>query len=157
MRNLRQALGSVNGPRRSPTVTGDRPRSPTVARGSEFEVQIRQVKTDICANAALNAALAVTSTDAATVFAEQESPDGFYDFDCPPLTSLSGHLWGTEVYTDDSHICEAAVHAGATVMAVGGPVRFEKLPGQESYMGSVRNGVSSWDWGVWGQSFSFVP
>jgi hypothetical protein len=95
--------------------------------------------------------------DAATVVAEQVPVEGVYTWACPPLSVSTGHLWGTDVYTDDSYICEAAVHAGVTVQGVGGPVRFQSLPGQDTYTGSLRHGITSWDWGAWGASFSFVP
>ena len=63
-------------------------------------------------------------------------------------------VWGTDVYTDDSSICTAGVHAGAITVAGGGSVTIEIRPGQSSYAGSARNGVTSANWGSWGGSFS---
>ena len=95
--------------------------------------------------------------EAATVFAEQDPPDGIYTWTCPIVPYVAGRLWGTDVYTDDSYICDAAVHAGVMNTDTGGTVRFQKLPGQDSYQGSTRHGVTSWDWGAWDNSFSLVP
>jgi hypothetical protein len=64
-------------------------------------------------------------------------------------------LWGTDVYTDDSSICTAAVHAGV-IPASGGDVTFVIEPGQEEYPASEQNGVTSSQWGSWERSFSFA-
>lgn len=68
----------------------------------------------------------------------------------------AGSVWGTEVYTDDSSICTAAVHAGLITLDDGGEVTFRLVPGQESYTGSTANGIESRDYGSWGTSFEFV-
>jgi hypothetical protein len=65
-------------------------------------------------------------------------------------------IWGTDVYTDDSDIGTAAVHAGLITFAAGGTVTIEIADGQSSYTGSTRNGVTSGDWGEWYGSFIFV-
>jgi chitinase len=64
-------------------------------------------------------------------------------------------VWGTDIYTDDSSICTAAVHKGLITFAAGGNVTIEILGGQGSYTGSVQNGVTSNSWGSWGRSFQF--
>lgn len=73
---------------------------------------------------------------------------------CPPGGS-PGAVWGTGVYTDDSSICTAAVHAGRIQQATGGTVTVFVHPGRMSYQGSVANGVTSLDFGQYGGSFSF--
>lgn len=75
----------------------------------------------------------------------------FY-FVCPPNGSAA-LLWGTDRYTFDSSICTAAVHAGVISLGQGGAVAVEMLPGQESYLGSEHNGVTSEGWGAWEGSF----
>ena len=65
-------------------------------------------------------------------------------------------VWGTDVYTDDSSICTAAVHAGLIDVGESGEVTFEVLGGQESYDGSTSHGVTSLDYGEWETSFAFV-
>lgn len=75
-----------------------------------------------------------------------------------------GGIWGTHLYTIDSTICLAAVHAGAlqpipqagggTVYA--GTVELRGAPGCPSYPASTANGVTSWSYsGMWQASFYF--
>lgn len=64
------------------------------------------------------------------------------------------NVWGTEIYTDDSSVCLAAVHAGVITLSDGGPILVTMRPGQDSYTGSTANGVATSDYGSWGGSFS---
>ena len=66
-------------------------------------------------------------------------------------------VWGGEdgVYTDDSSICTAAVHAGLITLERGGTVTVTKTEGLSSYPGSSQNGVSTSRWGSWPESFVF--
>ena len=64
-------------------------------------------------------------------------------------------MWGTDIYTDDSAICPAAVHAGKLGTYGGGTATVEVLDGQQSYVGSTRNGVTSLDFGAWPGSIRF--
>ncbi|MEZ5669399.1 MAG: LCCL domain-containing protein [Alphaproteobacteria bacterium] len=72
---------------------------------------------------------------------------------CAP-DALVGGVWGTDVYTDDSTICAAALHAGF-VGPDGGVVTAVPAPGQASYRGSDRNGIASQDYGSWDGSYVF--
>jgi hypothetical protein len=72
--------------------------------------------------------------------------------DCPARPGGGGSLWGTDVYTDDSSMCEAGVHAGR-INSAGGPVIIEIRRGFPSYAGSTRNGTTSSDYGSWDGSF----
>jgi hypothetical protein len=74
-----------------------------------------------------------------------------YTFECVARNGTRP-VWGTDVYTDDSSICAAAVHAGA-IGEAGGTVTIEIAPGQDKYKGSERNGIASRDWGSWTGSF----
>lgn len=76
---------------------------------------------------------------------------------CPPGGRLSTPVWGTGLYTDDSSVCTAAVHAGVITPGQGGKVTIEIRPGARSYYGSRRNGVSSRSYGAFVGSFVFVP
>ena len=69
----------------------------------------------------------------------------------PPM----GPTWGTDLYTADSAICVAAVHAGI-VTAAGGDAAIEIYAGAPSYRGSLRNGLTSSPWGAYECSFRFV-
>ena len=71
---------------------------------------------------------------------------------CSANSTQSGTIWGTDIYTDDSSICKAAVHSGA-ISSSGGDIQVVKLSGQNSYSGTTRNGISTYSWGSWGGSF----
>lgn len=61
---------------------------------------------------------------------------------CPPGGDTAGKIWGTDVYTVDSMICIAAVHAGV-ISAKGGPVTVQRAQGPRQYAASERFGVAS--------------
>lgn len=67
--------------------------------------------------------------------------------------SDSGSIWGSDVYTDDSDLATAAVHAGVLEDGQTGTVAITVRPGQESYQGSQRNGVASQGYGAWHGSY----
>jgi hypothetical protein len=75
-----------------------------------------------------------------------------WKFSCPAAGKAST-VWGTDVYTGDSSICTAAVHAGVITFDRGGTVTVELRPGQSSYKGTTRNGVTSIDYASYGRSF----
>ncbi len=79
-----------------------------------------------------------------------------FTYVCPAGGPISSRLWGTNVYTDDSSICTAAVHAGYIEAASGGAVAIEIRPGQAGYQGVARNGVTSRSYGAYAGSFVFV-
>jgi hypothetical protein len=64
-------------------------------------------------------------------------------------------VWGDGIYTDDSSLCTAARHAGR-ITAAGGIVFYENLPGQSSYQGATRHGITSSAYGSYAGSFRFV-
>lgn len=78
-----------------------------------------------------------------------------FDFSCPGGGQTGATVWGTDLYTDDSAICPAAVHAGKLGTYGGGTATVEVLSGQQSYVGSTRNGVTSLDFGAWTGSIRF--
>lgn len=73
---------------------------------------------------------------------------------CPGEATTAGNVWGVEDYTDDSGICQAAVHAGA-IPRTGGVVTLRSLPGRSSYAGALRNGIRSSVFDAWPGSFRF--
>ena len=75
-----------------------------------------------------------------------------WKFKCP-ANGKEATVWGTDVYTIDSSICNAAVHAGKLTMETGGSVTIELRPGESNYKGSTRNGVKTNDYGAYGRSF----
>jgi hypothetical protein len=72
---------------------------------------------------------------------------------CPAQCPGEGMVWGTDVYTDDSGICSAAIHAGAITANEGGVVLVTWAPKQPTYIGTARNGITTHDYGAWGRSF----
>ena len=66
----------------------------------------------------------------------------------------SGNIYGTDVYTDDSQLATAAVHAGVLARGQQGVVKVTILPGQPRYQGSFRNGINSHSWGMWRSSYT---
>lgn len=72
---------------------------------------------------------------------------------CPPGGG-TGAVYGTDVYTDDSQICPAAVHAGRIGFA-GGVVTLVFSPGESVYHASTRNGIASRSFGAWDGSYRF--
>lgn len=70
--------------------------------------------------------------------------------------STNGYVWGSGVYTSDSDLGTAAVHASVVGEGQTATVEIEQLPGRDSYEGSESNGVTSYSYGAWSASFRFV-
>src|SRR3954447_2121026 len=75
--------------------------------------------------------------------------------DCPAYGTVAA-VYGTDVYTDDSSICMAAVHVGLISFAGGGTVTIEIRPDAGSYTGTTRNHVTSSSYGTWVGSYVVV-
>jgi hypothetical protein len=67
--------------------------------------------------------------------------------------AADGSVWGTDVYTGDSALATAAVHAGALKAGETAVVRVTVMPPLGQYHGSVRNGVTSHDYGRFGTAY----
>jgi hypothetical protein len=70
--------------------------------------------------------------------------------------STDGFVWGSDVYTDDSDVSTAAVHAGVIASGETGVVTVEMLGPQSAFAPSNRNGVNASAFGSWGGSFGFI-
>ncbi|HEY2846865.1 MAG TPA: LCCL domain-containing protein [Pyrinomonadaceae bacterium] len=77
-----------------------------------------------------------------------------YTFDCPP-DGTAGAVWGSDVYTADSSVCTAAVHAGKITLENGGQVKIEITGGRSTYGATTRNGITSNPFGPYPHSFVF--
>jgi hypothetical protein len=64
-------------------------------------------------------------------------------------------VWGTTVYTDDSGLETAAVHAGLLRPGQLGIVKVTLLPGRARYVGSTQHGIVSSDFATHAASFQF--
>ena len=60
--------------------------------------------------------------------------------------STGGSIWGTDVYTNDSALATAAVHAGVLRAGETGIVKVTMLPALPQYHGSTNNGITSQPW-----------
>ena len=72
---------------------------------------------------------------------------------CPQdCTNEAGTVWGTGIYTADSAVCPALVHAGV-LPAAGGVASITFVRGLAAYVGSEQNGFKSNSYGKWSRSF----
>ncbi|XP_037118887.1 brevican core protein-like, partial [Syngnathus acus] len=65
-------------------------------------------------------------------------------FYCPPGCAKY-FVAGTLVYSEDSHICAAAIHAGVIRNDIGGDCIVMRAPKQQVYTGTTRNRITSRD------------
>jgi hypothetical protein len=65
------------------------------------------------------------------------------------IGETSGAVWGTDVYTSDSSLAAAAVHAGAVRPGEKKAVRVAIVQPPASFQGSNRNGVASASYGAY--------
>jgi len=70
--------------------------------------------------------------------------------------NTGGTIWGTNIYTNDSYIPKAAVHAGVITAGQTKDVYIKIVEGLNDYPASTQNGVTSDSWGAWGLSYQFV-
>ena len=71
----------------------------------------------------------------------------------PAVGAVTGSVWGTDVYTDDSSAAAAAVHAGVIGPGEFAFLKVTLLPGQAGYAGSARYGVTSQSFGAFEGSY----
>ena len=67
--------------------------------------------------------------------------------------ATEGQVWGTDVYTGDSMLAAAAVHAGAVKVGEQAIIKVTVLQPLTQYQGSARNGVTSNDFGRYGMAY----
>jgi LCCL domain-containing protein len=80
-----------------------------------------------------------------------DTPGATYYFRVTGTTD--GSVWGTDVYTGDSSLATASVHAGAVKAGETAVVRVTVVRAIAHYHGSVRNGVSTFDYGSYGTAY----
>jgi hypothetical protein len=71
--------------------------------------------------------------------------------------TAEGSVWGGAdgIYTDDSRLGKAAVHAGLLKIGQEGVVVIRILPGQPTYTASTNNGITTAGYGAYSGSFKF--
>jgi LCCL domain len=72
------------------------------------------------------------------------------------LGAAEGQLWGTDIYTGDSALAVAAVHAGAVKAGESGIIKVTVMPPPQLYTGCVRHGVTSNDFGRFGTAYTIA-
>jgi hypothetical protein len=92
----------------------------------------------------------ISWTTTATVFKQETGLT--YKFQCPAEGTASA-VWGSDVYTADSSVCTAAVHAGVITLEDGGEVTIEFRPGRPTYGSTTHNGITSNNYGEYPHSF----
>lgn len=71
------------------------------------------------------------------------------------ITGLTeGQLWGTDIYTRDSTLGAAAVHAGLLKAGETGVLRVTVVTPPASFPGCIRNGVTSTEYGTFPQAWT---
>lgn len=70
--------------------------------------------------------------------------------------TTDGTVWGSDVYTDDSSIGAAAVHAGLLRPGETGTVMVTVQDGFPAYTASSRNGIDSSNYGEWTRSYTLI-
>jgi hypothetical protein len=69
----------------------------------------------------------------------------------------TGSVWGTDIYTGDSALAAAAVHAGAVALGETKVVKVTVVEPLQHYQGSIRNGISSYEFGPYGTAYRVDP
>jgi LCCL domain len=94
-------------------------------------------------------------------FLAGDAPANMLDL-CQPLGAtyyfrvtgdVSGQVWGTDVYTGDSTLAAATVHAGLVKPGEQAVVRIVVMDPPAGFLGSIRNGVTSHDFGRFGSAY----
>ena len=65
-------------------------------------------------------------------------------------------VYGTDVYTAESGVCSAAIHAGVLKLGQAGAVTVVFGGAAESFRGSARNGVTTQSYGRWPYTYTFA-
>lgn len=94
-------------------------------------------------------------------FLAADAPANMLDLLEPPGSTFyfrvkgddQGPLWGVDVYTGDSSLAVAAVHAGAVRLGETGVVKVTLVTPLQNYAGATRNGVTSHEFGRYGSAY----
>jgi hypothetical protein len=70
--------------------------------------------------------------------------------------AVNGGVWGTDIYTLDSHLPSAAVHAGVLKPGQTGVVKVKIVLSPPAFTGSQRNGVISGDFSAFPGAFQIL-
>lgn len=94
-------------------------------------------------------------------FLASDAPANMVDL-CDPIGATyyfrvqgttDGPVWGSDTYTGDSMLAPAAVHAGVVKDGESAIIKVTVISPPASYQGSVRNAVTSADFGRYGSAY----
>ena len=69
----------------------------------------------------------------------------YFHVKCPANCKM-GTVWGTDIYSTDSSVCAAGVHAGVINQKGGGSFKVTVIKAPDKYFGSWKNEVKSDNW-----------
>src|SRR5262249_3402321 len=69
----------------------------------------------------------------------------------------SGSVWGTDIYTGDSALAAAAVHAGVVAVGETKVIKVTVVEPLQHYQGSSRNGIHSHEFGPYKTAYRVDP
>jgi hypothetical protein len=97
----------------------------------------------------------VAAADPGTLTAFESQIGKVFDFTVTG-TAAGGSVWGTDVYTTDSRLAIAAVHAGVIKVGETGVVRLKMIPSPPSFAGSTKNGITTSNFGVYRAAYQIL-
>lgn len=123
----------------------------------EQTLRLSDVRSLRAANAAEGGAVAaVPAPTNMMTFQNQIGKEAAYTV-TGPTTTQGQSVWGTDLYTLDSSLAAAAVHAGLVQPGQTAVVRVRIVASPPQYLGSTRNGVSSAPYGIFAAgAFEFL-
>lgn len=149
---------SANANRRTAADTSGTPR-PGAAPRTATSPKPQSTTTESAPTGTNSTPAAEDASDDTTPISWDTNAGGFtgeagrtYRFECPP-DGTPGIVWGSDIYTQDSSICTAAVHAGIITLERGGTITLEYRPGRPIYGSTTRNGIKSHPFGQYPRSF----
>lgn len=141
------------------TISGKIPNAQIAVKTSQFGFQ--QLKlTDVRSLRSVRVA-AIASDDGGEVRPNPGNLSEFRDqigktFAFEVMGRGDGTIWGTGIYTTDSQLATAAVHAGALKIGQTKVVRVMIVPPPPAFAGSTQNGITSSPYGAYPGAFQVL-
>jgi hypothetical protein len=109
----------------------------------------------LACGAALSQQAVIGADEGTTAAAFRNQAGKVVTFVCPAISTYRA-IWGTDVYSYDSDICTAAVHASALQPGIPGQVTIKIGAATNAFDALQRNGVTSLSYGAADTTYSFV-
>jgi hypothetical protein len=127
----------------APTATSSSPALSPAAGASPGSVAAAPDSVPAGPDPAVSSGILATDPCPRTLSINRQLPTPF-SCTCSAQATTEPGVYGTDVYTDDSGLCRSALHAGV-ISSQGGSITVVRGIGRPLYVGSTRNGVSSFD------------